>query len=154
MTGFVATADATDTTITNDGWWPDVDTAAVRDIQRIDGTVTAARLREALVTAIVSVNAELLAWRTTQEVTLAYAELADVPAPKIDNISQLVHLYQRAVRCTAHAYLVERYRNLDITDKGQKVADEQTPSIDELRRDARWAIADIQGLTHATVELI
>lgn len=154
MSGFVATADATDQTITNDGWWPDVDTAKVRDIQRLDGTVTDARLREALVTAIGSVNAELSAWRATQEVTLAYAKLEDVPAPEIDGSSRMVHLYQRAVRCRAAAYLVERYRALDITDKGQKIADEQTPSIDELRRDARWALADIQGLTHATVELI
>jgi len=153
LSGFVATADAADQTITNDGWWPDVDPAQARDILRLDGTVSVARLREALVIAIGSVNAELAAWQTVQAAA-AIQSLADVPAPKIGGISRFVDLYQRAVRCRAAAHLVERYRNLDITDKGQKHAEAQEPSIDELRRDARWAIADIQGIPHATVELI
>lgn len=153
MSGFVATADATDQVINNDGWWPNVDPAEARDILRLDGTVSVARLREALVIAIGSVNTELAIWQAAQA-ALAIATLADVPAPSIGGTSRLVDLYGRAVRCRAGAYLVERYRNLDITDKGQKNAEAQEPSIDELRRDARWAIADIQGITHATVELI
>lgn len=154
MSGFVATASVTNIPVINDGWWPDVDPAEMRDIQRIDGSVNDARLREALITAIGSVNAELSVWRAAQEVDPACTSLADVPAPEIDGTSRFVQLYQRAVRCRAAAYLVERYRNLDITASGQKIAEEQTPSIDELRRDARWALADLQGLTHATVELI
>ena len=156
MSGFVAPADATDTTITNDGWFPDVDTAEARDILRLDGTVTDARLTDALVSAIGSVNTELADWRVLQlDVNgAAYAKLADVPADKINNVSRYVDLYQRAVRCTAGAHLVERFRNFDVTDSGQKKADEQTPSIDELRRDARWAIRDILGVSRSTVELI
>lgn len=157
MSGFVATADATaGIAIVNDGWWPDVDLATARDILRLDGTVTDARLQEALVIAIGSINTELAAWRALQVDAngVAYDTLADVPAPQINETSRYVDLYQRAVRCTAGAHLVERYRNLDLTDSGQKKADEQTPSIDELRRDARWAIRDILGLSRSTVELI
>jgi len=156
VSGFVAPADATDTTITNDGWWPDVGSAKARDILRLDGTVTEARLVDALVSAIGSTNAELADWRALQLNAngAAYATLADVPAPAINGVSRLVDLYQRAVRCLAGAHLVERYRNFDVTDSGQKKADEQTPSIDELRRDARWAIRDILGVARSTVELI
>lgn len=153
MSGFVATADANDQAITNEDWWPEVDPAEARDILRLDGTVSVARLREALVIAIGAVNAQLASWKDTQ-VALGINKLADVPAPSLGGNSRYVDLYQRAVRCLAGACLVERYRNLDITDKGQKEAEAQQPSIDELRRDAHWAIADIQGLTHATVELI
>lgn len=153
MSGFVATADATEQPIVNDGWWPDVEPADARDILRLDGTVSVARLREALVIAVGSVNAELDVWKSAQA-ALGIVKLADVPAPSIGGTSRFVDLYQRAVRCRAAAHLVERYRNLDITDKGQKNAEAQEPSIDELRRDARWALADIQGIPHATVELI
>lgn len=154
MGGFVATnQDATDTKIENDGWWPDVDPAEVRDIARLDGTITPARLREALATAMGATNVELLPWRTAQEAS-GYTSLADVPSMVIGGASRFVDLYQRAVRCRAQAYLVERYRNYDVTDSGQKKAEEQSLSIDELRRDLRWAIADIQGLPHNVVELI
>lgn len=153
MSGFVATQSAESQTIENDGWFPDVDPAAVRDIQRLDGTVTAARLTEALVIAIGSVNAELDGWKAAQ-LASDYATLADVPAVKIGGVSRYVDLYQRAVRCSAAAHLTERFRALDITDKGQKDADAQTPSIDELRRDARWAIRDLLGQARSTVELI
>ena len=33
-------------------------------------------------------------------------------------------------------------------------ADDLTPSIDELRRDQRWAIRDLKGESRVTVELI
>lgn len=153
MSGFVATAETTSQLIANDGFWPDVDAANVRDVQRFDGTVSDARLIEALTIAIGSINAELADWQAAQ-VALGVSTLADVPAPKVGGISRYVNLYLRAVRCTAAAHIVERYRNFDVTNSGQKNADEQTPSIDELRRDARWAIRDILGLSHSTVELI
>lgn len=153
MSGFVAPADATDATITNDGWWPDIDPAKARDILRLDGTVTDPRLADALINAVGSVNAELAEWKVTQ-VALGIETLADVEAPQVGGDSLYVALYQRAVRCTAGAELVERFRTFDLTDSGQKKAEEQTPTIDELRRDARWAIRDILGQARSTVELI
>jgi hypothetical protein len=153
VSGFIATPPAESTIIKNDGWWPDIDPQACRDILRIDGTVTPERLRAVLIDAIAAVNVELDAWKAEQTAA-GHASLAEVPAASVDGDSVQTQRYQRAVRSTAGAHLIERYRNYDITDAGQKKADEQTPSIDELRRDARWAIADIKGKTHATVELI
>lgn len=154
MSGFTAPAPAPAApAITNDGWWPDIDPADARDLLRLDGTVSAERLRDALITAIGSTNQVLTNWRTTQA-QAGHASLVDVPAPTIDKQSRLVHLYQRAVFSTAAALIIERYRNYDITDDGQKEVEQLIPSIDELRRDAHWAIHDMQGLAHATVELI
>ena len=53
MNGFVVTANPPAKTeepvVTNDGWFPDMDPAKVRDACRLDGTVTTPRLRPALV---------------------------------------------------------------------------------------------------------
>jgi hypothetical protein len=65
-----------------------------------------------------------------------------------------VHRYRRAVYSTAGAELAERYRGFDATGSGNANADQLTPTIDEYRRDARWAISDILGLGRTTVELI
>ncbi len=55
--------------------------------------------------------------------------------------------------CTA-AELTERYRSFDASDSANQRADDLTPSIDELRRDQRWAIRDLKGESRVTVELI
>ncbi|MNL78814.1 Phage head completion protein (GPL) [compost metagenome] len=63
-------------------------------------------------------------------------------------------IYRRAIYCTAAAELSERYRSYDSTNDGNSNADELTPSVDEYRRDARFAIRDLLGVGHCTVELI
>lgn len=154
MSGFVATADTTPAlTVTNDGWWPDLDMTHARDVLRIDGTVTDARLRAALVGAIAGTNHELVCWKTLQ-VAAGAANLAAVDAPVLDGASRYVALYQRAIYSTAHADLLERYRNLDTTDAGQRRAVDQADVIGEQRRNARWAISDFLGTGRTTVELI
>lgn len=134
-------------------FWPDVEPEKVREIQRIDNTITPIRLRATLVEAIASVNDQLKAWRLAR-VAEGVAKLADIDVDKVDGISVLVNRYQRAVGCTAKALLLERYRDFDSTARGDKNADALTDPIDDLRRDARWAIADILGIGRSVVELI
>ena len=139
--------------IANDGFWPDIDPAEARARMRIDGTVTAPRLRAALVEAIAATNAQLATWQAEQ-VAAGYATLAAVPAPSIDGTSAHAHRYQRAVACTAAASLIERHRSFDATNDGHQYADKLESPIDDLRRDAHWAIADILGRARTTVDLI
>lgn len=139
--------------IANDGFWPDIDPAEARARMRIDGTVTAPRLRAALVEAIATTNAQLATWQAEQ-VAAGYATLAAVPAPSLDGTSAHAHRYQRAVACTAAASLIERHRSFDATNDGHQYADKLESPIDDLRRDAHWAIADILGRARTTVELI
>lgn len=159
MSGFVATAPlmaadppATDA-IVNDGWFPDQSLATLRDLVRLDGTVTDVRLRDAVRYAIACVNWQLLEFRASQ-VALGVTNLAAVDPAAIDGEPRLVMLYRRAVASTAKADLIERYRDLDSTDSGLRRAVDMDPSIDEQRRNARWAVRDILGLPHSTVELI
>lgn len=52
------------------------------------------------------------------------------------------------------ANLIEHYRDFDATGDGHKAADKLELSADDLYRDARFAIRDIIGQSHTTVELI
>jgi len=150
-----ATPDA-GATIGNDGFFIDIDMLAMRDAMRLDGTVTDARLRPAIVSAMLSVNRDLREWQQVQQAK-GFGKLADVPATMIDGESRLVSLYRRAVYSTAKADLIERYRDYDTTaaalsDKKSMEWMDIAPA--DQRRNAHWAIADIVGRPRMTVELI
>ncbi|MBS7660569.1 head completion/stabilization protein [Pseudomonas lalucatii] len=153
MSGFVAGGAPQAFTLSNDGFWPDVDADALRAALRIDASVTNARLEVAAVAAVLSVNRELkapkLAWQAE-----GHATLAAVPADQVNGQSELLALYRRAVYCTTAAEVAERYRSFDATNSGEAKADELAPSADEYRRDARFAIRDLLGVSRTTVELI
>lgn len=153
---FVVTAPAADPVeqpIDSGDFWPDIDPVKLRAAQRIDSSITPDRLRAALIEAVASVNGELSAWKQAQ-IAAGYATLDAVPAETIDAVSILVHRYERAVGCLAKSDIVERMRDFDTTNEGNRQADTLTPSIDELRRDARWAVSDIRGIGRAAIELI
>jgi hypothetical protein len=154
MSGFVATAPTADQPVIRSGdWYPALSLAAVRAVLRLDGTVTDARLTESVALAMAAVEDELDAWQQQQE-ALGRTTLADVPSKVIAGTSRLVLLYQRAVYATAKAELIERYRDFDSTDAGQRRAESMDLSVEDYRRQARYAIRDILGRPRATVELL
>ncbi len=156
MNSFLAT-DASTTpesnAIGNDGFFPDIDLQHLRDAVRLDGTVTEPRLKEAVIGAILHVNQELTDWQAAQQAA-GVEKLCDVPAPQIGGESKLLACYRRAVYSTAKADLIERYGDYDTTAEGKKKAESLDCQIEEQRRNAHWAIADIIGRPHLTVELI
>lgn len=154
MSGFVG-GDTTPAsfTLVNDGFWPDIDADHLREAQRIAGTITNARLELATVNAMLSVNSDL-ATRRAEWTAKGHATLADVPSPRINGVSALVHAYLRAVYCATSAEIAERYRSYDATNSGEQKAADEVDSIAEYRRDERWAIRDLLGIGRTTVELI
>ncbi len=139
--------------VTNDGWFPDIDLSAVRAVARIDTAITPARLRESAINAMSSVNQDLAAYGVTQA-ALGYANLNAVPASQIDGRSRLVHLYTRAIVSLVWADLGERMRDYGATAAGADRAEELGCSADDHRRNARWAVRDILGISRMTAELI
>lgn len=139
--------------ITNTPFWPDLDITEFRAEMRTDGTVTPARLRQAVLTAIAEVNAELHDFRLRQ-MSAGYTSLAEVPADEIDGESQRLQLYRRAVWCWTKATLTERYRDFDATGSGNKKADELVTTVDDLWRDVNWSLSRLQDKPRMTVELI
>lgn len=134
-------------------FWPDIDPFEIREAQRLDNTVTPARLRPALIEAASTTIEALAAWKIAQ-IELGYTTLAAVPSDEIDGATIIEHRFKRAVGSLAKALLMERYRDFDATAKGDKRADALTDPIDDCRRDHLNALADITGRPRCTIELI
>lgn len=153
MSGFVAGGTVASGQVVSDPFWPAIELDQVRARLRIDGSVSTEKLKAAVIKAAISVNRELAGFRFAQ-VTGGYTTLAAVPGTQIDGISERAHLYLSAIDAATAAEVVERYRSYDSTAKGDKDAEAQAPTIDDYRRDQRWAIRDFLGLARTTVELI
>ena len=153
MSGFVAGGTVASGQVVSDPFWPAIELDQVRARLRIDGSVSTEKLKAAVIKAAISVNRELAGFRFAQ-VTGGYSTLTAVPGTQIDGISERAHLYLSAIDAATAAEVVERYRSYDSTAKGDKDAEAQTPTIDDYRRDQRWAIRDFMGLARTTVELI
>ena len=108
---------AEETLVTNDGFFPDIDPAAVRDAARITGSITPARLRAAILSAIMTVEIDLRAFAASS-IAAGHATLADIPAPQLDGQSVQLLRYQRAVALYAKAELIARHPDFDTTGAG------------------------------------
>jgi len=154
MSGFVATNSPADKgPIPNDGFFPAIAPADFREATRQDATVTPARLVTVLTAAMDEVNQELAAWRSRQQ-ALGYLRLGEVPATQLNDESVQVTRYRRAVYALAKAALIEHYADFDAT-RSERTRAEDSPDADTVyRRQARWAIADLQGQARMVSELI
>ncbi|MGN5142089.1 head completion/stabilization protein [Aeromonas caviae] len=154
-TGFIANAPTSpaEGEIDSSPFWPAISLPDLRDTVRLDGTVTTARLKHAVIDAITSVNRDLADWRRAREAE-GVTTLAAVPGEVINGESAYLHSYRRAVYAMTRANLLERYADYSATGDGVKGADAKIISSDDLYRDARFAIRDILGTTHNTVALI
>lgn len=134
-------------------FWPVIELEDFRSTMRTDGTITTDRLRHAVIDAVASVNGDLTLW-SQRQMAAGYPSLGQVPAEAINNESVLVHRYRRAVYAMARGNLYERYLDSSATQDALKDVGAKGETADELYRDARFAIRDILGTGHLTVELI
>jgi len=115
---------------------------------RFDGSVSDPRLIEAIENAMLDVNAMLASLKSKG------ASLSELATSQINNKGNTEILYFRAINSYVGAHVNEKYRSYDSTSTGQKRAEDLMPTIDEYRRDLRWAIRDLIGSPRMTVELI
>lgn len=158
MSGFIAgglpaSAPAPGAHINTDQFWPSIDIDKLRESLRIDSSVTPARLETAIIAAAISVNDELDTWRLAK-LGEGITALADVPSMPVADTTKHLYLYLRAIEAATGAEVCERYRGYDTTASGSKNADDTDPTIDDYRRDQRWAIRDFLGKPRTTVELL
>lgn len=139
--------------ITNNGFWPDLDPDDFRAVERIDLSVTNERATHALRVAIADINRQLADWQAKQQAA-GDGTIDDVAAPHWRAPGEYKLLYRQAVYATAHASVLERYRNYSATGDGAEAAEFKDAAADDYRRDARWAVAELIGRNHSTVELI
>ncbi|NMX78199.1 head completion/stabilization protein [Pseudomonas sp. WS 5503] len=153
MSAFVASGTVASGHINTDPFWPSIDLDNLRATLRIDSSVTPARLETAVIAAAINLNRELSDWRAIQQAA-GYTTLDSVPGDRIEDVSVKAHLYRRAIEAATGAEVCERYRDYSATNSGNAKAEETAPTIDDYRRDLRWAVRDFLEKNRTTVELI
>lgn len=153
MSAFVASGTVASGHINTDPFWPSIDLDSLRATLRIDASVTPARLETAVISAAINLNRELSDWRAAQQAA-GYATLDAVPGDRIQDVSVKAHLYRRAIEAGTGAEVCERFRDYSATNTGNNKAEEVAPTIDDYRRDLRWAVRDFLEKSRTTVELI
>lgn len=157
MSSFISAGTPTKETpepcIENNGFWPDIQPSDFRERHRLDGTITSARIEGALLAAIATVNRTLRHWQQAK-VDAGYPTMDSLPIPLWQAPEVFRGLYLRAVFSMAHASLIERYADYDATNSGRDRGERLTDPAASYRRDAAWAISEIEGRPHSTVELI
>lgn len=139
-------------TIANNGFWPEIDPNEFKTEERVHN-VTPPRIRQSLRAAIADINRQLASYQNSQQES-GRATIDDVPIEPWQTPGDLQLLYLRAVYAQAQADLLERYRDASATGEGDKLGEAKDLAADDYRADARWAIAELTGRNHTTVDLI
>lgn len=148
--GFVANGNNTPSQINikSDPFYPEIDLDHIREIVRIDGAVTNARLQQAIIEEIIDINRLLKVLKDKATV------LSDLSTIEIDDQPETDYLYRSAVANGVAAKINENYRNYDSSNSGAKKAEEAEYTVDDYRRNKQWAILQLLGENHSVVELI
>lgn len=148
--GFVANGNNTSSQviIKSDPFYPDIALDHIREIVRIDGAVTDARLQQAIIEEVIDVNRLLKALKSQA------ALLSDLSTSEINDQPETDFLYLSAVSNGVAAKINENYRNYDSSNSGAKKAEQAELTVDDYRRNKQWAIQQLLGENHTVVELI
>lgn len=142
-----------DATITAGAFWPEIVLRELRLAVRLPGRITSTRLAHVATGAVAHVTRELEEWQQAQ-IAAGFSTLTDVPAATINGESVNVWHYHNAVYSATRALILERWRDVDTTDKGDRRADALDEQMEDLWRDVRWSVADILGRPRLFAELV
>ena len=148
--GFVANGNNTPSQviIKSDPFYPDVVLDHIREVVRIDGAVTYARLQQVIIEEVIDVN------RLLKSLKDQAAQLSDLSTTQINDQPETDYLYLSAVANGVAAKVNENYRNYDSSNSGAKKAEQAECTVDDYRRNKQWAIQQLLGENHTVVELI
>lgn len=154
MNGLIANGNKSDPEqiISSDPFFPSVSSKQIREYLRFDSSLTNFRLIPAIEAAVIEVNQQL---ESLLNKAPALAEITDKTIT-VDGITKSITevLYFRAVSCATGAEVIERYRSYDTTTTGDQKAEKQSITIDDYRRDLRFAIRDLKKVRRLNVELV
>lgn len=148
--GFVANGNNTPSQINikSDSFYPSISLDHIREIVRIDGAVTNARLQQAIIEEVIDVNRLLKVLKDKATV------LSDLSTTEINDQPDTDYLYLSAVANGVAAKINENYRTYDSSNSGVKKAEEAEYTVDDYRRNKQWAILQLLGENRTVVELI
>lgn len=140
-------------TVQGNGFWPELTIADFRDQYRLDSSATNGRLAVELKAAVSDITRHLRDFQEQAE-TAGAEKAADVELAPWQPADELTTLYRRAVFASAYAGLLEHYLDYSATGEGDDAGTAKMEAADIHRRNARWAVSQIIGEPHSTVELI
>jgi hypothetical protein len=147
-------AAASATVVTADGWYPDVDLAALRARVGLDTTRGDDRLAPLVRDAIDAVAGILTAWRAAREAEGAASLDQVAPDDRIDGVPLAVLRWRSAIDCRVRAALLATTRDFDSTGAGHDRADALEATADDWLARAHEALSRLMDRPRATVELI
>jgi hypothetical protein len=124
-----------------------------RAASRIDRTAADAQVIAALRAAIAWTNGELDLWYEAC-VLNGFQSIDDVPSPAHQIDDFIVACYKRAVFSWADSLLCENYRDFDSSGDGATRGDAMAERIENHRREAIYAIADLTAQRRNRYELL
>lgn len=135
-----------DFTLTNDGFYPDIESTHFLGEMRITDEYRTESIRKQLRTAVLEVNARLqdyacAHWGAGQ----GWPTLAESPAVQIDGESSLVLWYRDAVYSLAKCYLMREYATLNRKEQAENIGKEAPARCQELVAAANLAIRRLRG---------
>ncbi|AHF77578.1 Phage head completion protein [Sodalis praecaptivus] len=140
-----------DATLTNDGFWPDLNVSDFQSQRTIPADIDAATVRQALLTAAGEINDDL-ASVVAQLRSGGHDSAAAVPGMEIAGENLLCARYRKAVFARAKADLIGEFASVGRRDShpGQESDDTRTSLIAE----STLAVRRLKGLKRVTVAMI
>ncbi|WGE29424.1 head completion/stabilization protein [Edwardsiella tarda] len=152
--------------IANDGFWPDIDAGEFEEVRAIPTRVSHESVRDALLSAIISINLRLSPLQTRYQ-QLGYQQAKNVPAPRVMHMAQgassgessatpgrnaIEALYLKAVYSQAKADLMPEFSTTGVRDAwpGEQAPDARHGLLTE----SAMAIRALMGVPRASVGLI
>ena len=150
------------TLINNIHFFPDIYLLDFQQRYKLDNGTAEERQINALQTAMMEVNEELMNpnardcgidW-VNEQLNLGYCHLDAVPALKYGACSAKLHHYRTAIYARAKAELLERSPDVDTTRSGHDRADKLEETADKYLAEGRVALRQLMDKPRMTVDLI
>lgn len=130
-------------TVSNDGFFPDLDLGEFQETHRLPAEYAPALISEGVMTAMLEVNDDLERIRQTWQ---------NAGQNKLDN--NQTNLYKRAVFCRAKSYLLQQYATVTAKPSANNVGKEAPERYDIFLKFSENAIRQLQGRGRIGVYLI
>jgi hypothetical protein len=143
-----------DTTITNDGFWPDLNAGDFEKRRGIPADLASETIAYALAAAVSQINIELAGVKSTH-IESGTETAAEVEGqPKIGEKNLLIILYEKAVFARAKADLVPEFASVQMREAGDRVAESEADITNRLLAESQQHIRAIKGKGRTGIDLL
>jgi len=153
FTGTTGT-DYQDTTITNDGFWPDLNVGEFERRRGVPVVQDSERIAFALANSVSEVNQQLETLKA-KYIAQGVQKAADIQAfPNVNNKNRIVVQYEAAVMARAKADLLPDFATVSQKQVGDHLAERSEETKNELLAESQRIVRSMHGKTRCGVALL